>query len=77
AQQIEAVCRRYGVALAAAALQFPLAHSAVAAVLTGACSADEIRENASLASRPIPVELWSALAAEGLLDRAAPVPGVG
>jgi D-threo-aldose 1-dehydrogenase len=75
AQRIEAVCRRHGVALAAAALQFPLAHPAVAAVLTGARSPDEIRENAALARAPIPVALWSALSAEGLLDRAAPVPG--
>ena len=75
AQQIEAVCRRYGVSLATAALQFPLAHPAVVAVLTGARSPEEIRENASLAVRPVPSELWSALAAEGLLDRDAPVPG--
>ena len=75
AQQIEAVCRRYGVSLATAALQFPLAHPAVVAVLTGARSPEEIRENASLAARPVPSELWSALAAEGLLDRDAPVPG--
>jgi D-threo-aldose 1-dehydrogenase len=77
AQRIEAVCHRYEIALAAAALQFPLAHPAVAAVLTGARSADEIRENASLAQRPIPIELWAALAAEGLLDPSAPAPGVG
>jgi D-threo-aldose 1-dehydrogenase len=75
AQRIEAVCRRHGVAIAAAALQFPLAHPAVAAVLTGARSPDEIRENATLARAPIPVALWSALSAEGLLDRTAPVPG--
>ncbi len=74
ARQIEAVCQRYGVAIAAAALQFPLAHPAVVAVLTGARSVDEIRENASLARSPIPAELWPALAAEGLLDRDAPVP---
>jgi D-threo-aldose 1-dehydrogenase len=76
AQQIEAVCRRFDVSLATAALQFPLAHPAVVAVLTGARSPEEIRENASLVARPIPSELWSALALEGLLDRAAPVPGV-
>jgi D-threo-aldose 1-dehydrogenase len=74
ARQIEAVCQRYGVAIAAAALQFPLAHPAVVAVLTGARSAEEIRANASLARQPIPAELWPALVAEGLLDRDAPVP---
>jgi len=77
AQQIEAVCRRYDIALAAAALQFPLAHPAVAAVLTGARSPEEIRENASLIQWPIPSELWAVLALDGLLDPSAPVPGVG
>ncbi len=77
AQQIEAVCRRYDIALAAAALQFPLAHPSVAAVLAGARSPEEIRENASLIQRPIPPELWAVLALDGLLDPAAPVPGVG
>jgi D-threo-aldose 1-dehydrogenase len=75
ARHIEAVCRRFGVSLAAAALQFPLAHPAVAAVLTGARSPEEIRENASLATRPIPPALWPALVGEDLLDRGAPVPG--
>ncbi len=77
AQQIEAVCRRYDIALAAAALQFPLAHPAVAAVLTGARTPEEIHENASLIQRPIPSELWAVLALDGLLDPSAPVPGVG
>ena len=36
ARQIKAVCDRHGVPIQAAALQFPLAHPAVAVVLTGA-----------------------------------------
>ncbi|MGH6897910.1 MAG: aldo/keto reductase, partial [Geminicoccaceae bacterium] len=32
---IDAVCRRHGVALAAAALQFPLAHPAISAIIPG------------------------------------------
>jgi D-threo-aldose 1-dehydrogenase len=77
AQRIEAACDRFGVALPAAALQFPLAHPAVVAVLTGARSPEEICVNAASASAPIPGGLWAALSAEGLLDPAAPVPGVG
>ncbi|WP_206996145.1 aldo/keto reductase [Trinickia mobilis] len=72
--RIERVCKAHEVPIAAAALQFPYAHSAVATVLTGARSADELRENVASFERPIPAELWSALRDEGLLDTAAPVP---
>jgi D-threo-aldose 1-dehydrogenase len=72
--RLEAVCREYDVPLAAAALQFPYAHPAVATVLTGARSVEELRENVASFERPIPVELWTALRDKGLLDRRAPVP---
>jgi D-threo-aldose 1-dehydrogenase len=55
-------------------LQFPYAHPAVATVLTGARSADELRENAASFELPIPGALWSALREEGLLDPRAPAP---
>ncbi len=72
--RIEAVCAAHGVPLAAAALQFPYAHPAVATVLTGARSADELRENVASFARPLPAALWQALRDAGLLDPAAPVP---
>ena len=72
--RLEAVCRAHGVPLAAAALQFPYAHPAVATVLTGARSAEELRENAASFELPIPAALWSALRDEGLLDARAPAP---
>jgi D-threo-aldose 1-dehydrogenase len=72
--RLEAVCREYDVPLAAAALQFPYAHPAVATVLTGARSVEELRENVASFERPIPVELWTALRDKGLLDPRAPVP---
>ncbi|CAH2784806.1 MAG: L-fuco-beta-pyranose dehydrogenase (EC [uncultured Paraburkholderia sp.] len=72
--RLEAVCRDHGVPLAAAALQFPYAHPAVATVLTGARSADELRENAASFELPVPAALWSALREEGLLDARAPAP---
>jgi D-threo-aldose 1-dehydrogenase len=72
--RLEAVCRTHDVPLAAAALQFPYAHPAVATVLTGARSVEELRENAASFDRPIPAELWTALRDEGLLDPRAPVP---
>jgi len=72
--RLEAVCRAHDVPLAAAALQFPYAHPAVATVLTGARSVDELRENVASFERTIPAGLWVALRDEGLLDLRAPVP---
>ncbi|KAA0098968.1 aldo/keto reductase [Mycolicibacterium sp. P1-18] len=73
AHRLSEVCRRHDVPLKAAALQFPLAHPAVAAVLTGARSRAEIVENVRLFDRPIPEGLWRELVSEGLLDERAPV----
>ena len=43
--RIQAVCARHGVPLPAAALQFPLGHPAVAAVIPGAVSAAQVADN--------------------------------
>ncbi|BCG00662.1 oxidoreductase [Paraburkholderia sp. PGU19] len=72
--RLEAVCKVHGVPLAAAALQFPYAHPAIATVLTGARNAGELRENVASFDKPIPAELWQALRDKGLLDPRAPVP---
>ena len=72
--RIDAVCRRHDVPLAAAALQFPLAHPAVRSVIPGARSADEVRQNLALLRVPIPPGLWQDLFAEGLLHPDAPTP---
>jgi D-threo-aldose 1-dehydrogenase len=74
AQQLQAVCVRYGVPLKAAAIQFPAAHPVVAAVLTGSRRAAELDENCALFDLPIPPDLWQELRAAGLLDERAPVP---
>jgi D-threo-aldose 1-dehydrogenase len=73
-RRLEAVCERHDVPLAAAALQFPLAHAAVASVVAGARSRAEVEANAALVGRPIPRAFWHELRAEGLLPPAAPVP---
>jgi D-threo-aldose 1-dehydrogenase len=73
-RRIEAVCSRHGVPLKAAALQFPLAHAAVAAVIPGARSAVEVDENLALLRHPIPASFWQELRQEGLLAEGAPVP---
>jgi D-threo-aldose 1-dehydrogenase len=68
------VCARHGVALAAAALQFPLAHPAVASVVTGMRSAAEADANLAHCRAAIPGAFWEELKHEGLVAAAAPVP---
>ena len=74
ARRIKEVCDRYGVPLKAAALQFGLAHPAVAATIPGARSVAEIEENLRMAAHPVPVALWDDLRAERLIHHDAPVP---
>lgn len=72
--RMEAVCARHGVPLQAAAVQFPLAHPALASVPAGYRSAAEVRAALAASRHPIPADLWRELKHEGLLDPAAPVP---
>jgi D-threo-aldose 1-dehydrogenase len=58
---IEALCARFQIPIAAAALQFPLRHPAVASVVTGMRSASEVRQNLELMRMPIPAGFWSIL----------------
>lgn len=74
ATAIGAVCERHGVPLAAAALQFPLAHPAVAAIIPGPRNAAEFHNNLGLLVHPIPAALWQDLRDAGLLHPAAPTP---
>jgi D-threo-aldose 1-dehydrogenase len=73
-RRIEDVCRRHGVALASAALQFPLHHPAVASVIPGARSAAEIAAGIAALEAEIPADFWRDLKDEGLLSPAAPTP---
>ena len=73
-QKLAAICKAHGVPLAAAALQFPLAHPAVAAVIPGPRNAAEFTENLPLFTMKIPPSLWSDLRTRGLLHPDAPVP---
>ena len=73
-RRIEAVCRRHETPLGAAAIQFPLAHPIVAAIIPGALRAVHVETNVKLFRHPIPTELWVELKAEGLLRQDAPTP---
>ena len=71
---IEEVCRRHGVALASAALQFAHAHPAVTSICLGARDAGQQARNAELFEGPIPEELWDDLRAAALIREDAPTP---
>jgi D-threo-aldose 1-dehydrogenase len=74
AAAMRTVCARHGVSLAAAALQFPFGHPAVAAVIPGALTAEQVRENVQRFAAPVPAVVWEELKAEDLLRADAPVP---
>lgn len=73
-RRIEEVCARHQVPLLAAALQFPLAHPAMASVVVGMRSTDEVIAAAAAVRCPVPADLWRELRHEKLLDPEAPVP---
>jgi D-threo-aldose 1-dehydrogenase len=75
AARIAQVCERHQVPLKAAALQFILAHPAIASVIPGARSVAEVEENARMVELAIPGELWTELKKAGLIAAEAPTPG--
>jgi D-threo-aldose 1-dehydrogenase len=75
--KIKAVCSAHDVPLAAAALQFPLAHPIVASIIPGAISPDQVRQNVDSCRRSIPASLWSDLKSQGLISGDAPTPKQG
>ena len=74
AQQLAAVCSRYGVALRDAAIQFPLAHPAIVSLVTGVRSIPHLEEYPAALTTAIPDDLWTELKAEGLIRSDAPTP---
>jgi len=72
--KIETICGRHGVPLAAAALQFPLAHKLVASVIPGLDSPRRVEQTLALYQHKIPVALWRDLRTENLIRADAPVP---
>ncbi len=72
--RIEAIAQRHAVPLQAAALQFPLGHPSVAAVVPGAVSAREAEHNVALMRHAIPASFWGELKDQKLLPAHCPVP---
>jgi D-threo-aldose 1-dehydrogenase len=75
--RIECVCDAHGVALPTAALHFALGHPAVASVVLGGQSPQEVERNVAALSSTVPTALWADLKAERLLAAEAPIPVAG
>lgn len=71
-KEIQNKCVAHSVDLKVAALQFPLLHPSVVAVIPGGKSAKEVIANGRNMNEPIPSALWQKLKAEGLLREDAP-----
>ena len=72
---LEALCRKHGTELKAAAVQFCMAHPAVTVALQGARTAAEVLENIAMAERLVPSSFWQELRERRLVDASAPLPG--
>jgi D-threo-aldose 1-dehydrogenase len=60
-RRLTEICAKYDVPLPAAALRYVLRHPAIAAVLVGARSPEEIRADAAHLALSIPDALWTEL----------------
>ncbi|WP_405877888.1 aldo/keto reductase [Streptomyces sp. NBC_01136] len=74
ALRLKEIAERHGTTLRAAALAFPAAHPAVASVLVGARSKDEVRDAVQQFATPVPADFWQELRDAKLLPEDAPVP---
>ncbi len=73
-RRVETICDEHSVTLAAAALQFPLAHSVVASVIPGLGDPGRIAQTMDLYRETIPASFWSDLKTAGLIRPDAPTP---
>jgi D-threo-aldose 1-dehydrogenase len=74
ARRLAETCGRWSVPLRAAAIQFPLAHPAVAGLIAGVRRIEHLDEYPAFMRWRIPPGLWDELRAEGLIDPGAPTP---
>lgn len=76
-ERIKVIAQRHRVGIKAAALQFSLAHPAVAAVIPGASRPDRLAEDAVALGAEIPAAFWQELCHERLVAADAPLPATG
>lgn len=73
-QSIEDVCRAFDVPLRSAALQFIAAHPAVASLIPGVRSVQQLTENIVTFEHDIPHDFWHELKRRALIREDAPTP---
>ena len=59
ARRIEGICARYGVPLAAAALQYSLREPRITSTIVGMTKPERLAQTVALAQHPIPADLWA------------------
>ncbi len=69
--RLKAIGARHEVPMQALAIQFPLLDAAVASVVVGMRSAEEVAQNLQFLRWPVPEECWRDLAREGLIPEQA------
>ncbi|SEE50939.1 aldo/keto reductase [Jiangella alba] len=72
-RSIAAVAVRYGTTVPVLAARFPLAHPAVATVVLGADSPEQVARNAALVAEPVDPDVWAELIDAGLLRADVPI----
>jgi D-threo-aldose 1-dehydrogenase len=73
-RRIKALTDRHGTTLIRAALNFPLGHPAITAIIPGFSTIEEFEDNMAGYRRAIPEALWTELRAAGLMHPRAPSP---
>ena len=73
-RRIEQICRQFDIPIAATALQFSLGDPIVASVVPGMGGTGDVERNLHLISLSIPVDFWSTMRSEGLLNDAVRTP---
>ena len=74
-ERIKAIAQQHGISVKAAALQFALAHPAVASVIPGASRPERIVEDHAALHEQIPAAFWTAMREKNLVAADAPLPG--
>ncbi|GAB3464340.1 aldo/keto reductase [Kineococcus endophyticus] len=77
ARRTAAIAREHGTTLPALAVHAAGAHPAVASVVLGMRSPEEVQHNAALFAEEVPLQVWEALRREDLLPAGLVVPGEG
>ncbi len=72
--KLESICADFAIPLAAAALQFPGAHSQVCSVIAGLASPAQVEQASEWMHYSIPQEFWLSLRDQNLLHPNAPIP---